>query len=84
MEITMLPPGELAPEDADCIHIERGDDARFKLNCSALRASEDSGEAESVALIGGDSYESYEAAEAAGLAWAEGEGVRSLYVSRSA
>ena len=84
MEITVLPPGELAPPNADCVHIERGADSRFKLNCSALRASEDSGEAESVALIGGESYDSDEAAEAAGLAWAEGEGVRSLYVSRSA
>ena len=80
MEITMLPPGVRAPSDADCIHIEQTQDGRFRINCSALHAA---GDSESVALIGGDAYPSYDAAEAAGLAWADAEQVQHIYVSRS-
>ncbi len=69
MEIIKLPPGERAPEESDCVSIERLDDGRFSLNGSALKSCGDGTEAESVAMIGGEPYRSYDEAEAAGLAW---------------
>lgn len=84
MEIINLPAGELAPENRDCLHIERTSEGKYQINCSALLSCGDGDEVESVALIGGDLYDSYERAEAAGLAWAAGQCVDQLYVSRSA
>ena len=84
VQIINLPAGELASEDQDCVHIERVAGGKYQINCSALLSCGDGDEVESVALIGGDLYDSYEQAEAAGLAWAEGQCVELLYLTRSA
>ena len=67
MEIINLPRGEMAADDVDCIHIARHDNGGFALTGSALVDCEDDADA----------------AEAAGLAWANGQCVSTLYVSRS-
>ena len=74
MEVNKLPAGKTAPPDTDCILIEEGADGRFRLNASALDKDE------SIAIIGGGPYDSYEQAEAAGLAWAGEHGVETLFV----
>jgi len=84
VQIINLPAGELAPENTDCVHIERTGEGKYQINCSALLSCGDGDEVESVALIGGDRYDSYKQAEAAGLAWAAEQCVVHLYVSRSA
>lgn len=84
MQITKLPPGEMASEDTDCIKIDRAADGSYTLVASALLACGDADEAESVALIAGDPYDSYEAAEAAGLAWAANHCVEHVYIETSA
>lgn len=81
MEVVNLPPGEEAPKDSDCVSIARIADGKHLLNGSALLACGDSDEIESVALIGGEPYATYEEAEAAGLAWASEHCVEMLYVS---
>lgn len=81
MEIIKLPEGERAPVDTDCISIIRRSDGRHDLNGSALLRCGDGDEVESVALIGGDPYESYDAAEAAGLAWAADHCVGKVFIS---
>lgn len=81
MDVIKLPFGESAPQETDCISIGAREDGRFDLNCSALLSCGDTDEAESVSLIGGAPYDSYEEAEAAGLAWAADHCVESLYVS---
>ena len=81
MDIEKLPIGVQAPEDSDCISIQELDDGRFRLNGSALLRCGDTEEAESVALIGGEPYPSFDEAEAAGLAWAAEHCVGTLYVS---
>lgn len=84
MEITRLPPGELASEDSDCIKIERTADGRYSLITSALVECDDGTEGDSEAVISSDTYDSYDEAEAAGLAWAEGLCVEHIYVEVSA
>lgn len=84
MEIVRLPAGEMAREDTDCVHIERTPEGKFAINCSALLTCGDGDGAESVALIGSEPYDSFESAEAAGLAWASDQCVDVLYVSTSA
>lgn len=79
MEIIKLPPGERAPRDSDCARIEARD-GKFYLNASALVTCGDGNEAESVAMIGSDPYDSYEEAESAALAWAAAHGVEQFYV----
>lgn len=74
METVKLPAGKKAPPDSDCIRIERRPDGGYGLNASALTGGE------SVAIVGSDPYETREAAEAAGLAWADGQGVAKLYI----
>ncbi len=74
MKIEKLATGETAPPDSDCILIEEGRDGKFRLNAAALDRDE------SVAVVGGGPYASYDEAEAAGLAWADGHGVETLYV----
>jgi hypothetical protein len=80
MEIIKLPPGEMAPADTDCIQINGTGTDDYTLVASALMACGDSDDDESVALIGGDPYHSYEEAEAAGLAWAESHCVATIYI----
>lgn len=83
MEIVNLPVGQSAPPDADCVRVQQLEDGRFSLNASVLVRCGDTDPAESMSLIGGESYDSYEDAEAAGLAWANEHCPEKLYVSRS-
>ena len=82
MEIVKLPPGVRASEETDCIRIQEVSGG-FSLGGSVLFRCGDVDAAESVSLIGGDLYPSYEDAESAGLAWASEHCVEVLYVSRS-
>lgn len=87
MEIVKLPLGEQAGHDTDCIKIERTGDGRFSLITSALVAcgdDDDEAEGDSEAVISSGTYASYEDAEAAGIAWAAGLCVETLYVERGA
>lgn len=81
MDITRLPIGDEAGEDTDCIKIRMREDGRYLLECSALNNAPGH-EAESVAVIGSEPYDSYADAEAAGIAWAGEREVERLYVSR--
>lgn len=83
MEIVKMPAGLQASDDSDCIRIQELADGAFSLNGSVLFRCGDVDVAESVSLIGGDPYPTYEAAEAAGLAWADEHCVETLYVCRS-
>jgi hypothetical protein len=83
MEIVTLPIGQVAPQDSDCIRIQELAGGRFALEGSVLLSCGDGEAAESVSLIGGDAYDSYEQAEAAGIAWAHEHCPQILYVSRS-
>lgn len=83
MEIIKLPAGEQASDESDCIRIEESPAGSFTLTGSVLLRCGDADVAESVSLIGGDPYESYESAEAAGLAWAAEHCADVLYVCRS-
>lgn len=80
MEIRKLPRGETAPQDSDCIKIVRQDGGGYTMVASALLQCGGDDEAVSEALIDGDEYGSYEEAEAAGLAWAEGHCVELVYI----
>lgn len=82
MKITKLPAGQTAPKDSDCIKIERIDDGLFTITTSGLVdcRNDDGEEAESEAVISSDSYDTYEEAEAAGLAWAENVCLKEVYV----
>ena len=81
MEIILLPWGELAPKESDCVHVEETDEGRWTINTSALQSCA-SEEAESDATIGSAPYPSYDAAEAAGLAIAAEHCAATVYVSR--
>ena len=83
MEIIKLPLGEAASDDSDCIRIQALPGGAFALQGSVLLRCGDAEVAESVSLIGGDTYETYDAAEAAGLAWASEHCADVLYVCRS-
>ena len=85
MEIIRLPPGELADDDTDCIKIARTADGRYSLISSALVACDDDDEdqGDSEAVITSETYARYEEAEAAGLAWAAGLCVETIYVETS-
>jgi hypothetical protein len=83
MEIVKLPPGQQASDESDCIRIQELENGGFSLNGSVLLRCGDAEVAESVSLIGGDPYASYEAAEAAGFAWASEHCAEILYVCRS-
>ena len=76
-----MPAGETADKNTDCIKIGRTADGRYSLVTSALVISDDEADAgDSEAVVSSDSYAIYEEAEAAGLAWAAGLGVDTLYV----
>ncbi|HEU0043976.1 hypothetical protein [Sphingomonas sp.] len=82
MEIIKLPLGEIAPEESDCISIDKAPDGSFQLNTSALGACDTGDDAESTAVIGSQPYPSYDAAEAAGLAIAAEQCVSTVYIAR--
>lgn len=82
MEVVKLPVGEYAP-DCDCIRIQEETAGSFSLTASVLFRCGDAEVAESVSLVGGDTYDSYDAAEAAGLAWAGEHCSQVVYVCRS-
>jgi hypothetical protein len=79
LDVVKLQPGEHAPLDSDCATIEFRDDVFF-LTASALLSCGDAEAIESVSLVGGDPYRSYEEAEAAALAWASSHGVEQFFV----
>jgi hypothetical protein len=81
MEIARLPSGEVAPGDVDCISVVQLEDGRFELTGAALIACGDGDEVESVALIGLPPFNTREAAEDAGLAWAAEQCVERIYVT---
>jgi hypothetical protein len=83
MEIVNLPVGEQASDETDCIRIQELSDGTFALHGSVLLRCGDAEVAESVSLIGSEAYETYDAAEAAGLAWAGEHCADVLYVCRS-
>lgn len=80
LEIIKLPAGELAPDESDCVRVIRRPGGGFELNCNALQADGRDGEVDSVSLIGGDTYRTFELAEAAGLAWANDHSSERVYV----
>lgn len=81
MEVIRLPNGQDAPKDADCVCIERGEDGRFYINATALLDCGDTEEAESVSMIGSAPYDSYDEAEAAGLAWADAHCAGTVHIA---
>ena len=83
MDIKKLPAGEPAPSDRDCIRIQELEEGRFQLNGSVLFGCGDADSDESVSLVGGDPYPTYDDAESAGLAWANDHCAELLYVTRS-
>jgi hypothetical protein len=80
MEIIKLEPGALAADDTDCIKINETADGSFSLVASALMDCGDGDNPEPVALVSSEPYPSYEDAEAAGLAWAEGHCVAKIFI----
>jgi len=82
MEIVKLPVGVAAKPEDDCIRIQQCADGTFLLGASFLATCED-GVEESVGIIGSQPYDSYEDAEAAGLACASECGVQVVHVSQS-
>ena len=83
MEIVKLPRGETAPEDSDCVSIMAMPDGKYALNCSALQNCDVGDDSESSAVIGGAPYDSYDEAEAAGLAWANEMCTEMVYISQT-
>jgi hypothetical protein len=81
MDIIKLPEGRQAPDEVDCISIERQSEGQYRLTGTALLACGDGEEAESVALVGMPLFASYEAAEDVGLAWAAEQCVERIYIS---
>ena len=83
MDIVKLPSGVRASSDTDCISIQQLPGGQYVLNGSVLVSCGDTESEESVALIGGDPYDSYDAAEEAGLAAREWRQVLSFELSNS-
>jgi hypothetical protein len=83
MDIVKLPLGEPAPADGDCIRIQEVAGGKFMLGGSVLFRCGDVDATESVSLVGGDTYASYDDAESAGLAWANEHCAETLYVCQS-
>lgn len=83
MEIIKLPVGQIAAEDTDCIRIQELPGGGFELNGSVLLRCGDSDAAESVSMVGSETYANSDDAESAGLAWAADHCVEELYVARS-
>lgn len=70
MKIVRLPDGVAPEADVNCITIVHSDGG-YALTGTVLLICGDADEAESVSLVGGDLYATFDEAEAAGLAWAE-------------
>lgn len=81
MEIVNLPVGDQAPKDGDCISISQLPDGQFQLEGSALINCGDNDHVESVSMVDGGLYKTFDEAESAGLAWAASHCVERLYVS---
>lgn len=81
MEITRLPSGRRAPDEADCISIEERPDGTFELQGAALINCGDGEEVESAALMELPVFLSREEAEDVGLAWAAEQCVEHLYIT---
>ena len=79
MDVVKLQAGERAPSNSDCATIETHNDL-FYLTASALVSCGDAESVESVSLVGGAPYRSYDEAEAAALAWAASHGVQQFFV----
>jgi hypothetical protein len=86
MEVIKLPEGQAAPQESDCISIDDAPGGMFSMSATALQqCGEGEGEEiDSDALIGGGTYQSYDEAEAAGLAWASEHCADTVYISRNA
>lgn len=83
MEVIKLPVGEQAPKESDCISVEEQADGSYLLNTSTLsNCTGEDDEAESMSVIGSQPYDSYDDAEAAGLAIASEQCVTTLYITR--
>lgn len=80
MKIVRMAFGDMAGPDTDCIKINEARGGGFTLVGSALAVCEDNETYESVALVASEPYPSYEAAEAAGLAWAAEQCVATIHV----
>lgn len=80
MQIVKLQPGERAPADSDSIRVAPCGGGKHKRIGSALLNCGDGDQAKSVSIIGIETYDTYEQAEAAGLAWAASHCVEHLYV----
>ncbi|RZI56774.1 MAG: hypothetical protein EOP94_04085 [Zymomonas sp.] len=79
MDIKILPDGEPAPVDADCVNIEPGADGKFMLSGNALCGEE------VVSLISSTLvFDDRESAREQGIAWADAQGVELLYVTFAA
>ncbi|SFR83626.1 hypothetical protein [Sphingomonas jatrophae] len=74
MKIIRLPTGQSAPPDADCISIESHPEDGVTLMGTAMCGDD------SVALTGVQ-VDTREAAEEQGIAWAESQGVETLYIA---
>jgi hypothetical protein len=79
MDVVKLQAGDRAPVDSDCATIEAKGDLFF-LTASALVSCGDAESVESVSLVGGEPYHSYDEAESAALAWASSHGVQQFYI----
>lgn len=79
MEIIRLPLGKQASVEADCIRIEEQPAGTYKLTATAMCIGADDGE--SVSIVDGLEYDTFEQAESTGLAWAANVGVERLFVS---
>ena len=74
MKIVRYDIGDQAGHDVDCVKIERRPDGKANLTGTVL-----SGE-ESVSMVGSVICDTAEAAEAEGIAWAEGLGCEELHL----
>lgn len=83
MKIVRLEHGRAASESCDCIQIQERPDGRFDMSGNALDQCEGDDEGTSVSITRGEPYDSCEAAEAAGIAWAASHCVAQLFVTRS-
>ena len=83
MEIVNLPVGQASAPEDDCIRIQQLSNGQFALGGTVLLTCGDSDSDEVVSLVSIDPYESQEAAEAAGLAWASDHCGQRINISRS-
>lgn len=83
LQVIRLPAGKIAPADADCIRIEEQADGKFLLTGTTLCNVKGESEGDSVALVATAPYETYDAAEGAGIAWAALQEVLVLHIARS-